>query len=262
MEMILDEFAQGNGLRDLDARIKILIGAGTILIGLASTSPAAPIFIAISLSLLTLFFARAPLRLYLSLLMIPLAFTLMGGLVIFCMSGGGAPLFSVSIFSWTITPTEGSLALAVMVMSRMLGGMCSLFFIALTTPITDIFSVLCACRFPRSLIDLSMLIYHFIFVLIGEAISIHTAQELRHGYSSFRNSVNSFAMLGAMLFIRAWKQGEELLVAMDARCYDGKLELSPERGGLQARTVAPAAAYLIACTGIAVMTSSVHLPGV
>ena len=100
----------------------------------------------------------------------------------------------------------------------------------------EIFSVMHTLRVPPVLIDLSMLIYHFIFVFIGQAIAIHNAQTIRHGYTSFKRSLNSMAMLGAMLFIRAWKEAEDLIIAMDSRCYDGKLELpgpaeSPKTGG-------------------------------
>ena len=99
----------------------------------------------------------------------------------------------------------------------------------------EIFSAMHTLRVPPVLIDLSMLIYHFIFVFIGQAIAIHNAQTIRQGYTSFKRSLNSMAMLGAMLFIRAWKEAEDLIIAMDSRCYDGKLELpgrqNPPRTG-------------------------------
>jgi cobalt/nickel transport system permease protein len=128
----------------------------------------------------------------------------------------------------TLTITTGSANLALLLIARTLGGMCSLFFIALTTPMIEIFSVMHSLRLPKNFVDLSMLIYHFIFILIGEAIAIHTAQMLKHGYSSLRRSLNSFGMLSGMLFIRAMGKGEEMMTAMDARCYNGKFVLPEE----------------------------------
>ncbi len=57
--------------------------------------------------------------------------------------------------------------------------MSSLFFIALTTPAVELFSVMRDLRLPKEFVDLSMLIYRYIFVLIGEAIAMHNAQVMR-----------------------------------------------------------------------------------
>ena len=45
------------------------------------------------------------------------------------------------------------------------------------------------------MVDLFMLIYHFISVFIAETIAIHNAQTIRHGYTSLKRSINSMAML-------------------------------------------------------------------
>jgi cobalt/nickel transport system permease protein len=259
MELILDEYAQKNALIDVSSPVKLLAGLGAILICISSTSPVAPLFIAVSMAFITVIFARIPVRLYLSLLMIPVSFALFSSLIILLMSGGGIPLVSADIGGIPLSITTDSANLALMVITRTFGGMCSLYFIALTTPIIEVFSVMQQCRLPRGLLDLSMLIYHFIFILIGEAISIHTAQLLRHGYDSFKNSLHSFAMLGAMLFIRAWQQGEELIIAMDSRCYDGKLELT----GTARKTGFPITAvvflYLGICVWIAYISAATRI---
>jgi cobalt/nickel transport system permease protein len=134
--------------------------------------------------------------------------------------------------------------------------MCSLFFIALSTPMIEIFSTMHSLRLPGVLVDLSMLIYHFIFILIGEVIAIYNAQTIRHGYTSFRRSVCSLAMLGGVLFVRAWRQGEELITAMDARCYDGRLELpgEPQRAGWL--TIGAVFCYLVLCGLLAISTAT------
>ena len=259
MEQILDIYAQTNALRDVDTRLKLLLGVCAIIIGVASQSPAAPFFIALSMAVITVALAKIPVRLYASLITIPVSFAIFSGIVILLMSGGGEPIITFSFAGFSIGATTASANLALLVVMRTFGGMCSLYFIALTTPITEIFSVMNTLRLPRGLIDLSMLIYHFIFVLIGETISIHTAQVLRHGYDSFKNSLQSFAMLGAMVFVRAWQQGEELVIAMDARCYDGKLELTdesrkPGRVGVGATIV-----YLSGCAWLAWITATITI---
>jgi cobalt ECF transporter T component CbiQ len=181
---------------------------------------------------------------YLRLLSIPLLFAGSGALVVLLTAGGGTPLVLVQIGWLTLVVTDGSTGLAALVLSRTFGGMCALLFIALTTPMIDLFAVLRWMRLPKEFVDLAMLVYRFIFVLIGEAIAIHNAQTMRHGYSGLRNALRSFPMLGGMLFIRSWERGEELIVAMDARCYDGELGVPEGAGRLTRRGAAAVGCYL------------------
>ena len=89
------------------------------------------------------------------------------------------------------------------------------------------------------------------------AIAIHNAQTIRQGYTSFRRSLNSMAMLGAMLFIRAWKEAEDLIIAMDCRCYDGKLELPGHQNPPKPAAIASTAMYLGLCITVAIITSTI-----
>ena len=101
-------------------------------------------------------------------------------------------------------------------------------FIALTTPMTDIFIVLRQCRIPDAVIDLAMIIYRTIFTIVDQVQQIYNAQVMRLGYSTFWESINSFASLCGAVFIASWNAGEDLIKAMDARCYNGKFALLGE----------------------------------
>lgn len=253
METILDGFAQTNALRSVDARLKLALGVGAILISVSSLTPYAPVFIAVSMAFTTLFLARIPVKVYIQLLTIPLFFSLFSGVVILFLTGGGMPVWNLTVYSVSLSATSESVALALLVTSRTLAGMCALFFIALTTPMIEIFSILRSLRLPKEFVDLAMLVYRFIFLLIGEAIAIHNAQVMRHGYTTYRSQLRSFSMLGAMLFLRSWERGEELMVAMDARCYDGKFSMLEGGQTLTARGTTAVAIYLVFCTVITVI---------
>lgn len=257
MEENLDYYAQSNALRDVNCYLKLALGMGAIFICVASPAPIAPLFIIITLSAITLAFAKIPVRVYVELLHIPVIFAFSSVIVILFLSGGGGPIFTFTVANVPLTITTGSANLASLVLVRTFGGMCGLFFIALTTPMIEIFSVMHKLRFPPVVVDLSMLIYHFIFVFIAQTIAIHNAQTIRHGYTSFKRSLNSMAMLGAMLFIRGWKEAEDLLIAMDSRCYDGKLELPGQQNPSKPTAIAAIAVYLGLCITVAIMTSAI-----
>ena len=257
MEENLDYYAQTNALRDVNCYLKLVLGMGAIFICIASTAPVAPLFILITLSAITLVFAKIPVRVYVELLHIPLVFALFSVIVILFLSGSGDTVLTFTVANVPLTISTGSANLASLVLVRTFGGMCGLFFIALTTPMTEIFSVMHKLRVPPVVVDLSMLIYHFIFVFIAQAIAIHNAQTIRHGYTSFKRTLNSMAMLGAMLFIRGWKEAEDMIIAMDSRCYDGKLELPGQQDPPKPVAIASVAVYLGLCIIVAIMTSTI-----
>ncbi|MDQ1282662.1 MAG: cobalt/nickel transport system permease protein [Euryarchaeota archaeon] len=137
MHDILDDYAHSNALRETSPRLKLLLGLGCILISVSSTTPVAPLFVALTLSLATLILARIPGRIYSRLLLVPLSFALISAAVVAFMHGAGQTLYSMQLFGTTFSLQEGGAELAILLISRTFGGMCSLFFIALTTPMIE-----------------------------------------------------------------------------------------------------------------------------
>jgi cobalt/nickel transport system permease protein len=66
-------------------------------------------------------------------------------------------------------------------------------------------------------------------------------------------------MLSSVLFLRAWEQGERLIVAMDARCYDGKLDLMERSGKAEPKAIFVVITYMIVVAAIAVLTRDIQL---
>jgi cobalt/nickel transport system permease protein len=259
MENLLDDYAQSNALRDTSPRLKLLLGLGAIILCVSSATPIAPLFIAVTMSLITVRLAKIPWTFYSRLLLIPLSFSLLSAVVVAFMHGGGDQLFAFSVFGITLGISEDGANLALLLIARTFGGMCSLFFIALTTPMVEIFSILKSVGLPDFLVELSMLIYRYIFVFVDQAAVIHSAQVMRLGDAGIKNSINSFAMLSSVLFLRAWEQGERLIIAMDARCYDGKLDMVEQSSQAGGKAIFTVIAYLAVIAAIAVLTREVQL---
>jgi cobalt/nickel transport system permease protein len=259
MQNLLDDYAQSNALRNTSPRLKLLLGLGAILLCVSSATPIAPLFIAVTMSLITVRLAKIPWRFYSKLLLIPLSFSLLSAIVVAFMHGGGDQLFSFTVFGISLGITEDGANLALLLIARTFGGMCSLFFIALTTPMIEIFSVLKSLGLPDFLVELSMLMYRYIFVFVDQTAMIHSAQVMRLGDAGIKNSINSFAMLSSVLFLRAWEQGERLIVAMDARCYDGKLDLMERSGKAEPKAIFVVIGYMIVVSAIAVLTRDIQL---
>ncbi len=259
MHNLLDDYAHVNALRETSSRLKLFLGLWAILLCVSSTTPVAPLFVAITMSLITVILAKIPARIYSRLLLVPLSFAMLSAGVVAFMHGNGQLLFSVQLFGIDLAVREEGANLAALLIARTFGGMCSLYFIALTTPMIEIFAVLKTLHVPQSVIELSMMIYRYIFVFLDQAAMIHSAQVMRLGDAGTKNSLNSFVMLCSVLFLRSWEQGERLIVAMDSRCYDGKLDLIDQAEGAKPRAILAVAVYLAAATAIAVLTRDVLL---
>jgi cobalt/nickel transport system permease protein len=254
MHNLLDDYAQNNDLREIDPKLKLLLGLGCILLCVSSATLIVPLFIAITLSIITVTLAKIPASFYARLLLIPLSFSILSALVVAFMHGTGDQLFAFEIFGFNLVIRVDGASLALLLIARTFGGMCALFFIALTTPMIEVFSVLKSMRIPESVIDLSMMIYRYIFVFLNQAVAINNAQKMRLGDKGIKNSLNSFAMLASVLFIRSWEQGERLMVAMDARCYDGKLDLLEHNNKMEPRAILAVLGYLTIIMALAVLT--------
>lgn len=259
MTNILDDYALMSPLRERNNWLKLSIVLFGLLVGVSSTSPITPLFIAICMSFTTVAFGRAPLKLYLKLLLAPLGFALTGVIIIAFFSGSGQELLSFELAGYPLSVRADGLELALLVLSRSISGMCCLYFLALTTPMIELFAVLKATRLPESLIELSMLIYRYIFVFLDMALCIRYAQTVRLGYSNFRRSIHSLGMLASTLFIRSWEQGEKLFLAMNSRCYDGKMTLFEVHRPVKTIELLLTSAYFLSALALFYFTKNISI---
>lgn len=259
---LFENVAQNSKIRDVNSTVKLILGLGCILISVSSDSFLTPFVIAASISLVTIVLGGIHLRFYLRLLCIPLGFALLSVLVILFIRNSGDILYSYSLFDWlTFTVTTGSVNEGLLIFSRIFGGMCSLFFISLSTPATELFSLAKKCYIPEFLIELSMFIYRSIFILFEQAEMIYHAQVMRLGYMKRKGSIDSFGYMAGALFIHSWESGEKMIGAMDCRCYNGKYAMMGVQGVFFGPALYISILYLACVFGIMVVIADTQLFG-
>jgi len=259
-EELLEDVAQKNGLREVNTWVKLAAGLSALVLCLLSTGYAAPLFIALVLSTAVLLLARMDIRSYAELFLVPLWFALISAIVIVLISGGEHILWSwkpLSFFSLAVS--RESINIGFFVLCRVIGSMSALLFIAVTTPMTDLFMVMRTCRIPDFVIDLAMIIYRMIFFLVDQVRQIYNAQMMRLGYSGWRESIQSFSMMCGAAFITSWDAGDDLIQAMDARCYDGKFALLGENRPVELRPLAALALFLVVASAAVVLSQEMTL---
>jgi len=153
---------------------------------------------------------------------------ILSSIIIALFFGGGDPLVEIPLpwIVWSIY--KSGVEMGINTFFRVEGALSSLFFLVLTTPITDLCLILRRIHVPKVLVEMSLLIYRYIFVFLEISAKMTTAQKLRLGGSGWLKRIRDLSLLVSNLFIRTLEQGERTFVAMNARGYDGTIHVLDE----------------------------------
>lgn len=244
IEETLDAIAQLSPFRRVHPGTKLLLSLGSIIICLVSPSPEVPLISGVALSVVLLLFGNVHPVTYAKILLGPAFFTLMSILILLFTLGGGTVIWQWTLFSgFSLVITSEGVIQSLLILSRVFGCSIALFFLVLTTPMTDLFQGMKRCKIPGDIIDLMMITYRYIFIIYNQAIDLYRAQVMRLGYNRPREALNSFSMLAGMLFITSWNSGEDLMKAMDCRCYDGIIPSLDQADPLSIKVIFPVILY-------------------
>lgn len=256
IESNFDSIAQQSAFRHIHPGTKLFLGLGALILCLISPSPVAPLVSGIVLSLVLLIPGRLSPTIYGHILLGPAIFVCMSIIILLLMLGGKDVIWQFQPVSGiTLSITREAVNTSLLILCRVFGCSVSLFFIALTTPMTDLFNVMKRMRIPIELIDMMMIVYRYIFIFYAIAVEIWQAQVMRLGYSRPRESIRSFSMLCGMLFITSWNAGEDLIHAMDCRCYNGVMPNLDQADPVRIPSILLVSGYLILLSGIIIATT-------
>jgi cobalt/nickel transport system permease protein len=224
----VDKYSYTNSFSKCSPITKLFFALSAILISVSAPSPPVPIIIFSVVSVLLLVFAKVRAKLYFKLMISPILFVSASCIIIAFFFGSTDPIAYMKIQGHGITVYGDAVNLSITLFCRVLGSVSSLFFLSLTTPMMDTWNVLRKMGTPAILVEMSMLIYRYLFAFLEVASRIHTAQELRLGYSTLRRTFTSISLLATNLFIGTLQQGERTFNAMTARGYDGTIRMLNE----------------------------------
>lgn len=227
--IVIDKLCYYSRLRYVNVCEKLLYALITLLLCVVSRSILIGVIVFTVNGILTVRKGGIPLSRYGRLMLLPLAFLFLSTFAII-INVSKVPLdaYAIPIGSFYITGSRTSLLFGTQLILTALASVSCLYFLSLSTPVTDILTALRKLRCPEIVIELMLLIYRFIFVLTELASSMTTAQNCRLGNRDFCTSCKSFGALGSTLFIRAMKKSGALYDAMESRCYDGTIHVLTE----------------------------------
>lgn len=219
----IDKYAYTNELRDMNPNIKVSIGAATLLLSMLISNIILSIGIVLLMSVIIVFIAKIDLKSYIKLLRIPTTFILLSIIVTLINISKDPKLliYSVNIGNLYIGVSEQSINTCINIIGRSMSCLTCVYFIILTTPFNQLIYLFKKLHISDTVIELSMLIYRFIFIFMEEVSDIRQSQELRFGYINLKTSYKSLGLLVNLLYKRMMIRYEEMCISLDVKLYDG-----------------------------------------
>lgn len=222
----IDQLCYQSKLRYKNVYEKFAFAIATLLFCIVSRSF---LIAGIALSVnafLTVYCGKIPFSRYIKLFRIPLGFLFLSTFTIMIqISVTPEDLFALSVGRYFLTASSASFLRGLQLMTTALASVSCLYFLSLSTPMTDILEVLRLLHCPVLILELMLLIYRFIFILSDIASGLHHAQIARLGNKDYRTSLHSFASVCSAVFIRSIRKADRLYDALEARCYQGTLNV-------------------------------------
>jgi cobalt/nickel transport system permease protein len=225
-----DFYASQSRLRLIDPGLKLFVALPLLGICLWADSIVLSIAILIFTGSILVKGGGVPLRIYMKLVFLPISFLLLGTVTI-ALAISDTPghfFFSFYVFGKYVGFTEIGILQATHLFFKALAAVSCLFSLSLTTPITDLEFIARRFRVPGVLVEMTGLVYRFIFLLLDSANTMRTAQLSRLGYSGFAASFRSLASLSSSLFVHSLQKSEDLFIGLESRGYTGNLTVSRE----------------------------------
>jgi cobalt/nickel transport system permease protein len=249
--VLTEQSAYTNRWRQISPVAKGLVSLSGMVAAFAAGSPRAALLVALILSLATVSGAGIPPVRYLRVATPALFFLLASGFSLLI----SLEFNHNSTFGASLHLAKSELPGLVQVCCRSLACLTALLFLALTTPLTDIISLLRRCKLPETLLDLMTLSYRTLFVLSEAVHETVTAQSARLGYATFKLSLRSLGGLVANLAVQVWQRSQALHLSALARGNDGALRFLEPDYPDSSRAIFSAAAC-----GVLLVVIAVYIP--
>lgn len=221
--MFVDSFAYENNISRIHPGEKLALAIGSMMIGFLGDSMTC-ITIAATFIFILVFVAQIPLKAYLRVAFFPFAFAAVS---IFTAALSLFPgkeavvVFSLGSLKFGILPSEIPFMMETFL--RVVALMTCSLFLAFTTPILDLLYIMEKLKVPKTLRELLLLFYKYIFILENSIEQIYNAQDCRLGYSSFKRSIYSLSSLIVSIFIKSLRDSEKFYTGLVSRSYDGDI---------------------------------------
>lgn len=230
----LDMLVQRSCLLSWNAGLKIFGSIFILLFCIIVQSIWVSITVIIMMSMIMIKTTHLTFVQYTKLLLVPLSFLIVSGLILLIeISPKPLGLINIPIAHVYISITKEAQQKTMYLLLKAMGAVCCLYTLSLSTPIYDLTYFFKKIHIPTVMIELSILIYRYIFILEQSLHQMKIAAQVRMGYQNYRNSWRSFSGIASNLLVRSFVKANRSFDAMEARGYHEKIEFLVEDQPIQ-----------------------------
>ncbi len=249
--ILLDKLAYSSPIRKHSPALKSLFSVGSLLICAGFRQTFVCLLILCVMVIATLHFTNVSFRRYLHFMLGPFVFLCLSSVaILFFFSSSPQELVCIPLFSKYLCISQESFTHWYELMAVAFSSVSCLYFLILTTPITDLLTVLRRLHCPWLLLELMLLIYRAIFILLDIADAIQISQNCRLGNRTFRSKLSCMGQMLSVLLVRSLKKSSFLYDAMESRLYDGKIQVLEESYPAKPSEWIICILWLILCSGL------------
>lgn len=251
----IDFYAYASKIRCWNPTFKVVFSFLTLLLCIGLNNPFVSMAVIIGMAFLTVVKGGLPLSAYLSVLMIPLTFILMGTIAIGVdFSSQPAGQFNLFLGFGYVFTSVGKLQEMAFLMLKVFGAISAMIMMTLSTPSAEIIGVLRRAHVPKLIIELMNLIYRYIFILLDVFNNMRNSADSRQGYGDFKTSCYTFGSVASNMLVVSMKKANAYYTAMEARGYEGELVFLEDEKKHQVSHLIIAVAFMLFLMLLGIMT--------
>ena len=242
----IDALAYSSKMRTWNAGYKVLLATISLVLCIAFNNIYVSIAVILMMGYLTVVIGELEFDHYLSMMTIPIVFMVVGAITI-AIGYSLKPIgeYNLHVFNlFYIYWSKKSLLQTAVLILKAFGAVSALYMMTLTTPLTELVSVLRKVHLPKLIVELMNMIYRYIFIMLDTYSRLKNSAESRLGYCDFKTSCYSFGQIASNLFIVSLKKANAYYNALEARCYDGELNFLEEEKPVRTWQIVFAVAFI------------------
>lgn len=243
--MEIDVYAYKSKLNHINPQLKVWYAIITLFLCVLLDNIYVSLAVTFSMALLTICKGGISIKDYLSLLKIPAAFMIFGGIAIAIgISKNPSSQYNLNMHLFYLYASYESIYQACKVILKALGAVSAMYMMILSTNTSEIISVMKKSRVPKIIIELMNMIYRFIFILLDVHCNMRNSVQSRLGYVDFWTSCYSFGNTASNLLIVSLKKANAYYDAMESRCYDGEMNFLEQEKKVETKHIVWAVLYV------------------
>lgn len=242
----IDYYAYASKIRGWNPSFKVAFSVLTLLLCIVLNNPLVSLAVIVSMAYLTVVKGGLPLGAYLSVLMIPLTFIILGTVAI-GVDFSSQPIgqFNLYLGFGYLYTSIAKLKEMVFLMMKVFGAISAMIMMTLSTPSSEIIGVLRKAHVPKLIIELMNLIYRYIFILLDVFNNMRNSADSRQGYCDFKTSCKTFGNVASNMLVLSLKKANAYYTAMEARGYEGDLVFLEDEKPFQISQVIYAVGFML-----------------